>query len=205
MIWHRMTPLALPSTPWCAWPLIDKPGEVSGTVLCRPCVDDDDEKGVRHCFLVFTEEDLNYRNLQIRVQFESHASHGVLYGSVRNKIKVYFWPVSFKLFLRFFFSILGGRQGKLPVAAFEVFDFETNRWRVLPDVPSKRVFALYAHTGTHIVSVGGLNADASLGFTDNTEVFDLATGSQIINFGSVVLSWMQKRFVTAFKHFLPVI
>jgi len=35
--------LALPSTPWCAWPLTDKLGEVSATILCRPRVHDDDE------------------------------------------------------------------------------------------------------------------------------------------------------------------
>jgi len=27
-----------------AWPLIDKPGEVTAMVLCRPCVDDDDDE-----------------------------------------------------------------------------------------------------------------------------------------------------------------
>jgi hypothetical protein len=73
-------------------------------------------------------------------------------------------------------SIVGGRQGKLPVVAFEVFDFATNKWRSLPDIPSKRVFALYTHSDTHIFSVGGLNPDASQGFSDVTEVFDLQTG-----------------------------
>ena len=62
------------------------------------------------------------------------------------------------------------------MVAFEVFDFETNRWRCLPDVPSKRVFALYTHSDTHIFSVGGLNQDPKLGFSDVTEVFDLETG-----------------------------
>jgi len=72
--------------------------------------------------------------------------------------------------------IAGGRQGRLPVAAFEVYDFQTSRWRSLPDVPSKRVFALYAHSDTHIFSVGGLHQDAQQGFSDVTEVFDLDTG-----------------------------
>jgi len=70
----------------------------------------------------------------------------------------------------------GGRQGKLPVAAFEVYDFESSRWRSLPDIPSKRVFALYAHSDSHIFSVGGLHQDAQQGFSDVTEVFDLDTG-----------------------------
>ena len=70
----------------------------------------------------------------------------------------------------------GGRQGKLAVTAFEVYDFETSRWRRLPDIPSKRVFALYAHSDSHIFSVGGLHEDAQQGFSDVTEVFDLDTG-----------------------------
>jgi len=71
---------------------------------------------------------------------------------------------------------VGGRQGKLPIAAFEVYEFETSRWRKLPDIPSKRVFALYAHSDTHIFSVGGLHQDPRHGFSDVTEVFDLDTG-----------------------------
>ena len=71
---------------------------------------------------------------------------------------------------------VGGRQGRLPVAAFEVYDFETSHWRSLPDIPSKRVFALYVHSDTHIFSVGGLHQDAQQGFSDVTEVFDLDTG-----------------------------
>ena len=64
----------------------------------------------------------------------------------------------------------------MPVAAFEVYDFQTSRWRRLPDIPSKRVFALYAHSDSHIFSVGGLHQDAQPTFTDVTEVFDLDTG-----------------------------
>jgi hypothetical protein len=73
-------------------------------------------------------------------------------------------------------AFVGGRQGKLPVVVFEVYDFETNRWRSLPDIPSKRVFALYAHSDTHIFSVGGLNEDPRQGFSDVTEVFSLDKG-----------------------------
>jgi len=35
--------LLLLSTPWCAWPLIDKLEEVSATVLRRPCVLDNED------------------------------------------------------------------------------------------------------------------------------------------------------------------
>ena len=76
---------------------------------------------------------------------------------------------------------VGGRQGKLPIPAFEVYEFETSRWRKLPDIPSKRVFALYAHSDTHIFSVGGLHQDPQQGFSDVTEVFDLDTGTLLIS------------------------
>ena len=71
----------------------------------------------------------------------------------------------------------GGRQGKLPCLAFEVYDFFDEKWRKLPDVPSKRVFAMYAATEKHIVSVGGLMQPGNRGFSDACEVFDLETGT----------------------------
>ena len=82
---------------------------------------------------------------------------------------------------------IGGRQGKLAVAAFEVYDFATSRWRSLPDIPSKRVFALYAHSDTHIFSVGGLHQDPRQGFSDVAEVFDLDTGMCVCASG--ILQW----------------
>ena len=71
---------------------------------------------------------------------------------------------------------LGGRQGKLPCLAFEVFDFFDEKWRKLPDVPSKRVFANYTATDKHIVSLGGLIQPGNRGFSDACEVFDLEKG-----------------------------
>ena len=89
---------------------------------------------------------------------------------------------------------VGGRQGKLPVPAFEVYDFETSRWRKLPDIPSKRVFALYAHSDTHIFSVGGLHQDARQGFSDVTEVFDLDAGL-LLHLSQVLLVFSVFSFV----------
>ncbi|KAL5014859.1 hypothetical protein ScPMuIL_009129 [Solemya velum] len=71
--------------------------------------------------------------------------------------------------------VLGGRQGKIPCAAFEVYDFDEDKWEKLTDIPSKRVFALYAASDTHIFSMGGLRQPASDGFSDACEVFDIAT------------------------------
>ena len=72
---------------------------------------------------------------------------------------------------------LGGRQGKIANAAFEVFDFGENKWKKLPDIPSKRVFPSYAATEKYIFSVGGLNQNPQDGFSDAMEVFDLEKGA----------------------------
>ena len=79
-----------------------------------------------------------------------------------------------------YFSSSGGRQGKLPCLAFEVYDFFDEKWRKLPDVPSKRVFAMYAATEKHIVSLGGLMQPGNRGFSDACEVFDLETGTNVV-------------------------
>ena len=83
--------------------------------------------------------------------------------------------MSFLLF-NFIYQILGGRQGKLPVTAFEMYDFETEKWITLHDIPSKRMFSLYAASNTHIYSVGGIKEDAREGFSDTCEVFSIETG-----------------------------
>ena len=77
-------------------------------------------------------------------------------------------------------SLPGGRQGKVPVTAFEVFDFADSTWRKLPNIPSKRVFALYTHSDTHIYSIGGLKETSSEGFSDVTEVFDIEKGMSFL-------------------------
>ncbi|WAR02076.1 KLD8B-like protein [Mya arenaria] len=65
------------------------------------------------------------------------------------------------------------KVGKDPCLALEVFDFQTEKWRQLPPVPSKRVFAMYAATDKHIFSIGGLIQPGNKGFSDACEVFDL--------------------------------
>ena len=64
----------------------------------------------------------------------------------------------------------------MPCLAFEVFDFFDEKWRKLPDVPSKRVFANYTATDKHILSLGGLIQPGNRGFSDACEVFDLEKG-----------------------------
>ena len=66
----------------------------------------------------------------------------------------------------------GGRQGKLPNTALECYDFTEDKWEKLPDIPSKRVFAMYTTTDKFIFSLGGLKQPATDGFSDACEVFD---------------------------------
>lgn len=66
----------------------------------------------------------------------------------------------------------GGRQGKLPNTALECYDFTEDKWEKLPDIPSKRVFAMYTATDKYIFSIGGLKQPATEGFSDACEVFD---------------------------------
>ena len=77
---------------------------------------------------------------------------------------------------QFVHSPAGGRQGKIPSVAFEVFDFDKRQWSSLPDIPSKRVFAMYATDEKHIFSVGGLLQPASQGFSDVCEAFNIEKG-----------------------------
>ncbi|XP_002127136.2 kelch domain-containing protein 8A [Ciona intestinalis] len=67
--------------------------------------------------------------------------------------------------------VLGGRVGKLPVAVFEVYDFDSRIWVSYPEILSKRVFPCYAMTDKHIVSLGGLKQTAQQGFCDNCEIY----------------------------------
>uniref|UniRef100_A0A4W5KT35 Kelch domain-containing protein 8B n=2 Tax=Hucho hucho TaxID=62062 RepID=A0A4W5KT35_9TELE len=52
--------------------------------------------------------------------------------------------------------VLGGRQGKLPVTAFEAFDLEMKSWTRYPCIPSRRAFACCAATERGFFSLGGL-------------------------------------------------
>ena len=83
-------------------------------------------------------------------------------------------------------------MGKEPCLAFEVYDFETCAWTKLPNVPSKRVFAMYTATDKHIFSIGGLIQPGNSGFSDACEVFDLQTSKW----------WFKKQTVCSFIQFV---
>ncbi|KAM4654379.1 kelch domain-containing protein 8B isoform 3-T3 [Amazona ochrocephala] len=77
----------------------------------------------------------------------------------------------------------GGRQGKLPVTAFEAFDLETRSWTRYPSVPSRRAFAACAMANGVVFSLGGLqqpgphNFYSRPHFVNTVEMFDPAQGA----------------------------
>lgn len=76
----------------------------------------------------------------------------------------------------------GGRQGKLPVTAFEAFDLETRSWTRYPSVPSRRAFAACAVADGVFFSLGGLqqpgphNFYSRPHFVNTVEMFDPVQG-----------------------------
>ncbi|XP_042308615.1 kelch domain-containing protein 8B [Sceloporus undulatus] len=79
--------------------------------------------------------------------------------------------------------VMGGRQGKLPVTAFEAFDLEVKSWTRYPSVPSRRAFASCAMVDGCFFSLGGLqqpgphNFYSRPHFVNTMEMFDLEEGS----------------------------
>lgn len=67
--------------------------------------------------------------------------------------------------------VVGGRQGKYPVAAFEVWDMDSRSWTKYPDLPTKRIFPCYCLTDKHIISVGGMKQTAQFGFSDACDMY----------------------------------
>ncbi|MGH0179949.1 UNVERIFIED_CONTAM: hypothetical protein FKN15_002686, partial [Acipenser sinensis] len=72
----------------------------------------------------------------------------------------------------------GGRQGKLPVTAFEAFDLEVKSWTRFPSIPSRRAFASCAMADKNFFSLGGLqqpgphNFYSRPHFVSTVEVYD---------------------------------
>uniref|UniRef100_A0A8D0BFX7 Kelch domain containing 8A n=1 Tax=Salvator merianae TaxID=96440 RepID=A0A8D0BFX7_SALMN len=77
--------------------------------------------------------------------------------------------------------VLGGRQSKYAVNAFEVFDTETRSWTKFPNIPSKRAFSSFVCTENNIFSLGGLRQGRLYRqpkFMKNVDVFDIEQGNQ---------------------------
>ncbi|KGL73316.1 Kelch domain-containing protein 8A, partial [Tinamus guttatus] len=52
--------------------------------------------------------------------------------------------------------VLGGRQSKYAINAFEVFDTESRSWTKFPSIPNKRAFSSFVPAEDKLFSLGGL-------------------------------------------------
>lgn len=90
--------------------------------------------------------------------------------------------------------LAGGRQGKLPVTAFEAFDLEACTWTRHPSLPSRRAFAGCAMAEGNVFSLGGLqqpgphNFYSRPHFVNTVEMFDLEHGEQWLAWAVLLLS-----------------
>ncbi|XP_077046806.1 kelch domain-containing protein 8A isoform X3 [Agelaius phoeniceus] len=72
--------------------------------------------------------------------------------------------------------VLGGRQSKYAVNAFEVFDTDTRSWSRFPNIPTKRAFSSFVPTEEKLFSLGGLRQGRLYRqpkFMRTVDVFDL--------------------------------
>ncbi|XP_039248230.1 kelch domain-containing protein 8A-like [Styela clava] len=67
--------------------------------------------------------------------------------------------------------VVGGRQGKLPVSTFEVYDYDSRCWTAYPQMITKRLFPSYVMTDKYLISLGGLKETAQQGFSDACEIY----------------------------------
>ncbi|KFO55038.1 Kelch domain-containing protein 8A, partial [Corvus brachyrhynchos] len=75
--------------------------------------------------------------------------------------------------------VLGGRQSKYAVNAFEVFDTDTRSWAKFPNIPNKRAFSSFVPTEDKLFSLGGLRQGRLYRqpkFMRTVDVFDLEQG-----------------------------
>nr|XP_020858890.1 kelch domain-containing protein 8A isoform X2 [Phascolarctos cinereus] len=77
--------------------------------------------------------------------------------------------------------VLGGRQSKYAVNAFEVFDIETRSWTKFPSIPCKRAFSSFVPMDGYLYSLGGLRQGRLYRqpkFMRTMDVFDMEQGDQ---------------------------
>lgn len=95
----------------------------------------------------------------------------------------FFFPKNNKPHLLTTASILiGGRQSKYAVPAFEVFDIETRSWTKFPNIPNKRAYSRYVLNDGSIYSLGGLRQGGTYRrpkFTKTVDLFDMEQGKKL--------------------------
>ncbi|XP_074781711.1 kelch domain-containing protein 8A isoform X3 [Athene noctua] len=75
--------------------------------------------------------------------------------------------------------VLGGRQSKYAINAFEVFDTETRSWTKFPNIPNKRAFSSFVPTEDKLFSLGGLRQGRLYRqpkFMRTMDIFDMEQG-----------------------------
>lgn len=105
--------------------------------------------------------------------------------------------------------LAGGRQGKLPVTAFEAFDLEARTWTRHPSLPSRRAFAGCAMAEGSVFSLGGLqqpgphNFYSRPHFVNTVEMFNLEHGEQWLSWAIPPLSMGWRNTVSRARSDLP--
>ncbi|XP_037535000.1 kelch domain-containing protein 8A [Nematolebias whitei] len=97
--------------------------------------------------------------------------------------------------------VVGGRQCKRPVKAFEVYETETRSWNSLPNLPCKRTYGgvIWDSYG-RLCLLGGLRQGGghqSSKFTKNINIFDTNQGTWLKSEEMVVLKTKRADFATA--------
>ncbi len=99
------------------------------------------------------------------------------------------WTLNFNTLL----SPPGGRQGKMPVTALEVFDLEMKSWTRYSCIPSRRAFSCCATNERSLFSLGGLqqpgphNFYSRPHFVSTMEEYDLDQGKWILLYNIIII------------------
>ncbi|NWI78747.1 KLD8A protein, partial [Dryoscopus gambensis] len=99
--------------------------------------------------------------------------------------------------------VLGGRQSKYAVNAFEVFDTDTRSWARFPSIPSKRAFSSLVPAQDRLFSLGGLRQGRLYRqpkFMRTVDVFDLEQGAWMKTERSCFLKKRRADFVAGYLH-----
>eukprot|EP00061_Rhincodon_typus_P013687 g40219.t1 len=101
----------------------------------------------------------------------------------------------------FISPVVGGRQVKNPVTAFEVYDIEAKSWSRFPSIPSRRAFSSCVMTDKNFFSLGGLQQARGYKrpkFVRTVEVFDIEQGGWMKTGGHLNMRKKRADFVAAY-------
>ncbi|NXI93312.1 KLD8A protein, partial [Psophia crepitans] len=97
--------------------------------------------------------------------------------------------------------VLGGRQSKYAINAFEVFDTETRSWTKFPNIPNKRAFSSFVPTEDKLFSLGGLRQGRLYRqpkFMRTVDMFDMEQGGWLKMERSFYLKKRRADFVAGY-------